>query len=297
MTRRSNSQPEAIAGVLRLLPAKWALTLIVVVIAYVLLQPRLNQWFGWQLPSVASILGQEATPAKTSSGGSTSRGNSRTSPVSATPSESTPGQDFGAASKSQSSGRNSAPDPADQTRANQPPTNRTRANSNQSDTSTPKGGPTPDKRPTGREASPGRDSNASPANQDLKFQFLKVVGRERYESPAGLLYNPGSEEGHRLKHIERHLSDQPNRPGSHGVFDGDMRAFLEAIDDTYKRARGHAKGTKLRNDDDATIYEAPFDRTLGFLGGVEGARRGHPKLKRMRIVVRDKNLITAFPIP
>ena len=74
-----------------------------------------------------------------------------------------------------------------------------------------------------------------------------------------------------------------------------MTAFLIAIDDAYKRARGHAKGTKQREEEGAIVYEAPFDRAIGFMGGSEGKRRGNPKLKRLRIVVRDRNLITAFP--
>jgi hypothetical protein len=45
-----------------------------------------------------------------------------------------------------------------------------------------------------------------------------------------------------------------------------------------------------------TVFEAPFDKPIGYLGGSEGARKGKPKLKRLRIVVREKNLITAFPI-
>jgi hypothetical protein len=75
-----------------------------------------------------------------------------------------------------------------------------------------------------------------------------------------------------------------------------MESFLTAIDDGYKRARGHAKGTKQREEEGMTVFEAPFDKPIGYLGGSEGARKGKPKLKRLRIVVREKNLITAFPI-
>jgi hypothetical protein len=153
---------------------------------------------------------------------------------------------------------------------------------------------------TQKETTASKEPSASKettANDDLKYRFLEPLGRDRYKSPAGLVYAPGSEEGHRIEHIRRHLEDQPDRPGSHGVFSGDITEFLIAIDDTYKRARGHAKGTKQREEDGATVYEAPFDKPIGYLGGNEGARRGHPKLKRMRIVVRGQNLITAFPTP
>jgi len=212
------------ASALRLLPARWALAILVALTAYVLLQPRLNAWFGWQLPSIAAMLGQENAPAAK------------------------------APAKK-----------ASQTKASQTPTlgsEKTKSNSG-----------------------------------SLKYGILKSVGKDRYESPAGLVYTPGSEEGHRLQHIERHLTDDPNRPGSHGVFEGTMEQFLIAIDDTYRRARGHAKGTRTRNEEAETIYEAPFEQTIGYLGGSARRERKNPPLKRMRIVVRGKNLITAFPIP
>lgn len=211
------------ASALRLLPARWALAILVALIAYVLLQPRLNTWFGWQLPSIPALLGQE---------------------------------------------NGAKPAPANKQRETKSSTTPTLGSEKTKSTSSP-----------------------------LKYGILKSIGKDRYESPAGLVYVPGSEEGHRLQHIERHLSDDPNRPGSHGVFEGTMEQFLIAIDDTYRRARGHAKGTRTRNEEAETVYEAPFDRTIGYLGGSAGRERKNPPLQRMRIVVRGKNLITAFPIP
>lgn len=243
MARRSSNDTEALANVLRLLPAKWLIGLLVAVVLYFFLQPRLNQWFGWNLPSLAAMAGNEA-PKPTKK-----------------PAESKSIEPKPAASKTTES-------KVTESRGTEPkstPSNRSSAGPKQSD-------------------------------EDYKFRILKTIGRDRYESPAGLIYAPGSEEGHRLAHIARHLEDQPNRPGSHGVFDGDMASFLIAIDDAYKRARGHAKGTKSRVEDGMTIIEAPFDQTIGYLGGSEGARKKNPKLKKMRLVVRDRNLITAFPI-
>lgn len=243
MARRSSNDTEALANVLRLLPAKWLIGLLVAVVLYFFLQPRLNQWFGWNLPSIAAMAGNEA-PKPTKK-----------------PAESKSIEPKPAASKTTES-------KVTESRGTEPkstPSNRSSAGAKQAD-------------------------------EDYKFRILKSIGRDRYESPAGLIYAPGSEEGHRLAHIARHLEDQPDRPGSHGVFDGDMASFLIAIDDAYKRARGHAKGTKSRVEEGMTIIEAPFDQTIGYLGGSEGARKKNPKLKKMRLVVRDRNLITAFPI-
>jgi hypothetical protein len=251
MARRSSNDTEAIANVLRVLPAKWIIGLLVAVVLYFFLQPRLNQWFGWSLPSIAAMAGNEApaknpklTNNKTGSAASKSPAAPKSTAEPKSPSETKPS----AVSKSSST------------------------------------------------ASSGGAASPKQADEDYKYRILKPVGRDRYESPAGLIYAPGSEEGHRLAHIAKHLEDQPERPGSHGVFEGDMASFLVAIDDAYKRARGHAKGTKSRVEDGMTVYEAPFDQTIGYLGGTEGARKRNPKLKKMRLVIRDRNLITAFPI-
>lgn len=154
--------------------------------------------------------------------------------------------------------------------------------------------------------SPGADggsagSNDAPSktqntNVDVET-YLKKLSKNRFQSPGGLVYAPGSDEGHRLKHIERHLRDIPNRPGSHGVFNGSMIDFLKTIDQTYVRASKREKGTSMKEDDGATVYEASFNAPIGYLGGEAGKRQKNPKLNRMRLVIRDNNLvITAFPI-
>jgi len=235
MPRSQRPSTESMANVLRVLPARWAITIIAVLIAYVLLQPRLNAWFGWQLPSIPAMLGQETPKTKN-----------------------TPAS------------KQAAPKQADAKKQ----ADATASQSQSSTTEKPKS-----------------------SSGSFKYGILKSLGRDRYESPAGLVYGPGSEEGHRLQHIERHLQDDPTRPGSHGVFQGTMEQFLIAIDDTYRRARGHAKGTRTRNEEAETIYEAPFDESIGYLGGSSGRGQKNPPLKQMRVVVRGKNLITAFPIP
>ena len=257
MARRTSNDPQAIANVLRLIPAKWLVGMLVALVLYFFLQPKLNAWFGWNLPSIAAMAGNE-TPAK---------------PASSKPASSKP------ASSKPASPKVAQPELASAKSAQPKPT-----------------------QPKAASTKPSAEPTTSPATaktqqqEDSKYRILKPLGRDRYESPAGLIYAPGSEEGHRLSHIARHLEDQPDRPGSHGVFDGDMAAFLVAIDDAYKRARGHAKGTKSRLEDGMTVYEAPFDQTIGYLGGTEGARKKNPKLKKLLLVLRDRNLITAFPI-
>jgi len=294
MVRRSNNETETIAGVLRVLPAKWVVAIIAVALLYFLLQPRLNAWFGWNLPTVAAMLGQEPPakvtkkpdpkPTQSNSQTTNSTSNNSASPRSTGQNTTKPSSERTDNTKSGTSDTGSPNTGSANPKSTKPPESKATPSSASKTTSNTANNST------------NKASTAEPPAADAKYRVLKPVGRDRYESPAGLIYAPGSEEGHRLDHIAKHLRDEPDRPGSHGVFDGDMSAFLVAIDDAYKRAKGKAKGTKSRVEDGTTILEAPFDQPIGYLGGTEGARRKYPKLKRMRIVLRDRNLITAFPV-
>lgn len=197
---------------------KWAIAIIAVLLCYAVAQPFLNRQFGWSLPSLASLLGEE------------SAGESPNQP------ESRPSQD--------------APSP-----------------------------------------SPSID----PGDSSLKYGYLKETSTDNYLSPAGLRYTPGSEEGHRLKHLARHLKDQPNRENTHGVFYGDMPQVLRWLDQTYERAEAGEKGTSRRDERGRVVYEAGFDKPIGFVGGKPGKRKGNPEARRIRLVTDDQRVITAFP--
>ena len=278
---KSKSQKETAASLLKVIPAKWAVAIIAALIVYVLLQPRLNQWFGWNLPSVASLTGDEPAKsqpkkkadAKPSSAAKSNKSQAATdypelestAPEQKKPEQKLPEQKSPEKPKASS-------DP------NNPPPSKSKASSNGTESSKTSGSATKSKSPS----------------QSVE-DYLKEVGKNRFESPAGLIYKPGSEEGHRLKHIERHLKDIPDRPGSHGVFDGSMVEFLIAIDDAVTRAKRKLKGTSMEEDGEAMVYEASFDKPIGFLGGETGKRKKNPKVKKMRVVIQDDAVITAFP--
>lgn len=278
----SKSQKETAASLLKVIPAKWAVAIIAALIVYVLLQPRLNQWFGWNLPSVASLTGDEpakATPKKNSDAKPTIASKSNKSQA-ATDDSDLERKSPETKKPEQKSPEQKSPDkPKASSEPNNPPPSKSKASSNGTESS----------------KSPSSTAKSKSPPQSVE-DYLKEVGKNRFESPAGLIYKPGSEEGHRLKHIERHLSDMPDRPGSHGVFDGSMVEFLIAIDDTVTRAKRKLKGTSMKEDDGAMVYEAAFDKPIGFLGGETGKRKKNPKVKKMKVVVRDDAVITAFPL-
>ena len=237
---------ESAVNALRMLPTKWAIVMLALMIGYVVLQPRINQWFGWSLPSVASLDGEKST-----------KSTAPNKKIDAEP------------SKPKGDEKNDAKSDEPSSRINDEPSTKT-------------------------VTKPKRASDEN--DLDPLFGFLTDLGRNRYESPAGLVYGPGSEEGHRIKHIARHLEDQPARPGSHGVFKGGMRAFLVAIDDAYTRAKKGAKGTTKKEDDGSVVYEVTFEKAIGFIGGEAGGRKKNPAAKKIRLVVRGSNVITAFPL-
>ncbi|MCF7960573.1 MAG: hypothetical protein K9M08_07505 [Pirellula sp.] len=267
---------DAAINALRMIPTKWAVIIVVAIIGYVLLQPQINKWFGLSLPSVASLVGDEKQTSQKKQEKFDS--NEKTSTTKAD-------------SKASKAATEEKPDKDDS--VNKAPTSQPRVS--QPRDSQPRDSQPRDSQPRDSQPRVSQPTVGVERDSEKVHGFLTEIGRNRFESPAGLVYGPGSEEGHRLKHIERHLEDQPKRPGSHGVFEGDMHAFLVAIDDAYSRAKSGDKGTKKIQDEGSTIYEASFKKPIGFLGGQEGGRKRNPPLKQLRVVVRGNSLITAFP--
>ena len=127
------------------------------------------------------------------------------------------------------------------------------------------------------------------------YGILREIGPQRYLSPAGLQYVPGSAEGHRLAHLRRHTEDQPTRPGKHGVFDGGMKGALETVDQAYQRAKKNQRTTK-QTDRDRTIYTIDLGRRIGYVGGRDGQRLGNPMARRVKLVLEGTRVITAYPL-
>lgn len=282
----TKQRSESAVNALRMIPTKWAVILLGILIAYVVLQPRFNQWFGWQLPSVASMVGDEK-PAKTTpkkgeaknDSGKYETGKTSKNGADAELNLEKEARPEPASSNEKTTKKTTIPEKVD-VETEQPVNPSGKSDNNQSSSTT---------------KTASKPKNDSVDESDPLYGFLSEVGRNRYESPAGLIYGPGSEEGHRLKHIARHLEDQPNRPGSHGVFKGGMKAFLSTIDEGYARAKKGTKGTTKKEDDGSMVYEITFDKAIGFIGGEAGRRKKNPAAKKLRLVVRGSNVITAFP--
>jgi hypothetical protein len=261
--------------VLRRLPTKWAVGLVVLLVGYTLVQPVLTSRLGWSLPSLSDAVEQLNNSTSTNSASTNSASNELASNESA----------------SGTSTSNSASNvPLDDARA---------VDRDSSSRPTPAGRSAP--RTASFSSDDELESNLlglSPdgtRNSELLYDFLKPIGDDKFMSPAGLEYTRGSEEGHRILHVARHTKDQPNRSGKHGVFDGDIVSALRWIDDAYRRAKQNPPAATKRQDRGSTVIEARFSKPIGYIGGREGQRQGNPSANRVRLVVRGTRVITAFP--
>ncbi|QDU90115.1 hypothetical protein Pla175_35150 [Pirellulimonas nuda] len=134
------------------------------------------------------------------------------------------------------------------------------------------------------------------AGEAAASDYLEQVGAETYRSPAGLVYGRGSQHGHRLKHLMAHAEDQPDRPGSHGVFDAKQPVeLLTLIDQGYRLAKS-GRQTRTRKEEGRTIYVIDMRRRIGYVGGESGARRGKPAATNMQLITDGDRFITAYPL-
>lgn len=148
-----------------------------------------------------------------------------------------------------------------------------------------------DIRPANRSSTTSQDQSA-----EASTQFLREIRTNVFESPAGLVFGPGSEEGHRLKHIMRHARDDPSRPGPHGVFDGGQSQILAILDEAWLLGKQGGPNVRTRQEDQRTILTVNLRRRVGYVGGETGRRQGNPSAHHVQLVLEDVNVITAFPL-
>lgn len=163
-----------------------------------------------------------------------------------------------------------------------------------------------DEQPTSRDVpAPQHETNQQrPGTQKKSIRDAKLEAiaagqsSEVYTSPAGLRYTRSRADGHRIRHVMLHARNEPNRPGPHGVFDANEPAEVIAlIDEAYQQAlRGEQ--TKKTNEANGIRYDVNMGRRIGYVGGQKGARSRppNPPATKLRLIVNDDRLITAFPI-
>ncbi|MFN9720030.1 MAG: hypothetical protein ACK58L_15130 [Planctomycetota bacterium] len=133
--------------------------------------------------------------------------------------------------------------------------------------------------------------------QTPEWGKLREIRENVFESTAGLIYRSGSADGHRLKHVMKHATDDPSKP-VHGVFigDGDRDVVLALIDEAFDKSKKGGKDVRTDEEGARTVFTVNMKRRVGFTGGQEGKRRNNPECRFIRIVVeREREVISAYP--
>ena len=123
---------------------------------------------------------------------------------------------------------------------------------------------------------------------------LEKLGVDSYVSEGGLAYPPDPGRfASRADHVLAHTQDDLSRP-LHGIFDvaSDPCRVFDLLDEVWTRID---EGEGRRCGDGC--YDVDLDRSVGFVGGTQGAADDHPHTTWVRIVVENgDDVITAYPI-
>ncbi len=74
-----------------------------------------------------------------------------------------------------------------------------------------------------------------------------------------------------------------------------MPGALKTIDRAYERAKTGQKTTK-EMDEGRVIYTVDMGGRVGYIGGQDGNRQKKPMARRVRIVLDQQRVITAYPL-
>lgn len=126
-----------------------------------------------------------------------------------------------------------------------------------------------------------------------------LITRERpdtWKTGGGLIISGYDRDGlTRLEHILKHMSDVKGK-SKHGVFTVGSDKVIILMDTVWSEARSGKLKPEHSGSRSVYIYDAG-NRT-GYLGGRDGARKGYPVLRKVRLVLEGKTprVVTFYPI-
>lgn len=126
--------------------------------------------------------------------------------------------------------------------------------------------------------------------------YLTETSPDVLVSPAGLVYRSGSAHGHRLKHVIQHAQEDLSKP-IHGVFIGSQTDILRLIDEAYELSQQRGPpDVEQKQERGRTVITVNLKRKIGYTGGEAGQRDDQPPCRKLKLVLEDKNVITAYPV-
>ena len=276
------------------LKPKWVAVGMLLLVVYLLLRPWLIERYGWDLPGLTDAKPRVNVPGDTAS--PRERRDHRPVDVSIVPEQGEPvAEEKDADEQVASNDIQPKPmtPPAD-VPANSPtgaapakppgPSGAKSVDKPATPVSTP---PASNSKPTNSPAPAKPPGGALPA----KWSGLKSIGRGKFESPSGLVYDQ-----YRIDHVMEHSRDNTDKP-SHGVFTATTQdEVLALIDEAFDLTKKRGPPQVITEDEgDRTAYTVNLNRQIGRAGGQSGARRRNPPLQKIKIVVEEARVITAYP--
>ncbi len=252
------------------LKPKWVAVGMLLLVVYLLLRPWLIERYGWDLPGLTDAKPRVNVPGDTAS--PRERRYHRPVDVSIVPEQGEPVAEEKDADE-QVASHDIQPKPETPS-VDKPAT----------PVSTP---PASNSKPTNSPAPAKPPGGAPPA----KWSGLKSIGRGKFESPSGLVYDQ-----YRIDHVMEHSRDNTDKP-SHGVFTATTQdEVLALIDEAFGLTKKRGPPQVITEDEgDRTAYTVNLNRQIGRAGGQSGARRRNPPLQKIKIVVEEARVITAYP--
>ena len=137
-------------------------------------------------------------------------------------------------------------------------------------------------------SSGGGNSGVNPGK--AARSWLTETGRNKYKSPAGLIYS-----GSNVDHVLLHLKDDTSKP-THGIYAHNAVEVMKMIDEAYEKGKTGASGAKKERQGDRTIYTAAMGRLVGHSGGRNAKGRNRKELRGIKLVLAGDRVITAYPV-
>ncbi len=133
--------------------------------------------------------------------------------------------------------------------------------------------------------------------KNLEKQGLIV--RERpgtWKTREGLIISGYDPDGRtRMEHILMHMSDVKGK-NKHGVFTLGSDRVIILMDKVWTEAKSGRLKPSTTGGRFVYIYDA--GEKTGYLGGRDGAKKGYPSLRKVRLVLENKTprVVTFYPI-
>ena len=97
-----------------------------------------------------------------------------------------------------------------------------------------------------------------------------------------------------IDHVLLHCADNTSKP-VHGIFVGNAVEVMQMIDEAYEMTKSGSNKVDSEKSGDRMTHTASMGRVVGHTGGKKAQRDGPRELRKIKLVLAGKTVITAFP--